>query len=251
MIQQPELGKKISDLRKAKGLTQEELVEKCNLSVRTLQRIESGDVIPRTSTIKLIFKSLEVSFDEAMQVNSLANKHFEQFYKNFIDLFNLKTNTMKKLSILTLSLFLILFTVGSILNNVNANNNTEPNDIQASNSATVDSIMTAEYEITGMFKGWNNEDEFIGRDVDCIINGAVLIKTPLLKIDKQKNEIRTPCYSAIFIKNTIKILSMKCQPTKKNVTQITFSGDEFIYVGELIFSENESISAGKIIVPRN
>ncbi|MGM0473729.1 MAG: helix-turn-helix domain-containing protein [Bacteroidota bacterium] len=37
---QPELGKRIAELRKARGLTQEELVEKCNLSVRTLQRIE-------------------------------------------------------------------------------------------------------------------------------------------------------------------------------------------------------------------
>jgi transcriptional regulator with XRE-family HTH domain len=30
-MKQPELGKKISELRKAKGLTQEELVEKCNI----------------------------------------------------------------------------------------------------------------------------------------------------------------------------------------------------------------------------
>jgi transcriptional regulator with XRE-family HTH domain len=46
MIQQPELGKKIADFRKSKGFTQEELVEKCNLSVRTLQRIEVGEVTP-------------------------------------------------------------------------------------------------------------------------------------------------------------------------------------------------------------
>ena len=31
IMKQPELGKKISELRKAKGLTQEELVEKCNI----------------------------------------------------------------------------------------------------------------------------------------------------------------------------------------------------------------------------
>ncbi len=34
--QQPYLGKKTAKLRKARGLTQEELVGKCNLSVRTL-----------------------------------------------------------------------------------------------------------------------------------------------------------------------------------------------------------------------
>ena len=58
-MKQPELGKKISDLRKAKGFTQEELVEKCNISVRTLQRIEIGEVTPRSYTIKTILAALD------------------------------------------------------------------------------------------------------------------------------------------------------------------------------------------------
>ncbi|RAI88001.1 helix-turn-helix protein [Algoriphagus yeomjeoni] len=57
-MKQPELGKKISELRKAKGLTQEELVELCNLNVRTIQRIESGEVTPRSYTIKALFEAL-------------------------------------------------------------------------------------------------------------------------------------------------------------------------------------------------
>jgi len=32
-VKQPELGKKISELRKLKGMTQEELLEECNLNV--------------------------------------------------------------------------------------------------------------------------------------------------------------------------------------------------------------------------
>ena len=62
-MKQPELGKKISELRKAKGLTQEELVEKCNISVRTIQRIETGDVTPRMYTIKTILAALDHDFD--------------------------------------------------------------------------------------------------------------------------------------------------------------------------------------------
>ncbi len=62
-MKQPELGKKISELRKAKGLTQEELVEKCNISVRTIQRIETGDVIPRMYTIKTILAALGHDLD--------------------------------------------------------------------------------------------------------------------------------------------------------------------------------------------
>jgi transcriptional regulator with XRE-family HTH domain len=58
-MKQPDLGRKISELRKAKGLTQEELVEKCNISVRTLQRIETGEVTPRSYTIKTILAVLD------------------------------------------------------------------------------------------------------------------------------------------------------------------------------------------------
>ncbi len=58
-MKQPELGRKISELRKAKGLTQEELVDRCNISVRTLQRIETGEVTPRSYTIKTILAALD------------------------------------------------------------------------------------------------------------------------------------------------------------------------------------------------
>jgi len=92
---QPELGKKIVDLRKAKGYTQEELVEKCNLSVRTLQRIESGEVVPRSHTIRVIFAALDY------KVYDSSNIRLRLVLKQVLDVFNLKTNTMKKLSILT------------------------------------------------------------------------------------------------------------------------------------------------------
>lgn len=64
IMKQPALGKKILELRKLKGLTQEELVEQCNINVRTIQRIEAGDVSPRSYTIKAILDVLGVNFDE-------------------------------------------------------------------------------------------------------------------------------------------------------------------------------------------
>ena len=63
-MKQPELGKKISEMRKAKGLTQEELVEMCNLNVRTIQRIEAGEVTPRSYTIKALFEALGMDPEE-------------------------------------------------------------------------------------------------------------------------------------------------------------------------------------------
>lgn len=106
-MKQPELGKKIADLRKAKSLTQEELVEKCKLNVRTLQRIESGMVTPRSYTLKTIFAVLEFTVNDSFEsdfkrrVASFIKDKIEKIYRYLIELFNLKTGTMKKLSILT------------------------------------------------------------------------------------------------------------------------------------------------------
>jgi transcriptional regulator with XRE-family HTH domain len=115
-MEQPELGKKIAELRKAKGLTQEELVETCNLSVRTLQRIESGEVAPRSYTIKVIFSALDYQLSASKEFfpgefgtdQKKFKLRLEQFYLYVFDLFNLKTNTMKKVSILSVTLILIV-----------------------------------------------------------------------------------------------------------------------------------------------
>jgi transcriptional regulator with XRE-family HTH domain len=66
-MKQPELGGFIANLRKEQGLTQEELVDLCNINVRTIQRIESGDVTPRNYTIKNILTALGSSFEEITQ----------------------------------------------------------------------------------------------------------------------------------------------------------------------------------------
>ena len=57
-MKQPTLGKRIQELRKSQGITQEELVDLCNVSVRTIQRIEAGEVTPRSHTIKTILHAL-------------------------------------------------------------------------------------------------------------------------------------------------------------------------------------------------
>ncbi|RXK80726.1 helix-turn-helix domain-containing protein [Filimonas effusa] len=121
--QQPGLGQKIARLRKAKGLTQEELVEKCHLNVRTLQRIEAGEVTPRSYTIRLILNELgqdipkteqqevEIGADTTPSNVQPGNKTtFRKLSFYVLDLFNLKTNAMKKLTILS-SAVLVIFVV--------------------------------------------------------------------------------------------------------------------------------------------
>jgi transcriptional regulator with XRE-family HTH domain len=56
-------GELIRQLRQKKGITQEELSAKTDISVRTIQRIESGDVDPRAYTLQSIATALEVDFE--------------------------------------------------------------------------------------------------------------------------------------------------------------------------------------------
>ncbi|MCG8698485.1 MAG: helix-turn-helix domain-containing protein [Bacteroidales bacterium] len=58
-----EIGKLIKELRIKKGLTQEELAEKTEVSTRTIQRIENGVVDPRAYTLQMIAKALDVNFN--------------------------------------------------------------------------------------------------------------------------------------------------------------------------------------------
>ncbi|MCB0494361.1 MAG: helix-turn-helix domain-containing protein, partial [Cyclobacteriaceae bacterium] len=62
-MQQPELGIQLTALRKGKNLTQEELVEKSHVSVRTIQRIEAGEVLPRMSTVKILLEALGEDYE--------------------------------------------------------------------------------------------------------------------------------------------------------------------------------------------
>lgn len=110
-MKQPELGKKIVELRKAKGYTQEELVEICNLNVRTLQRIETGVVTPRIYTIKTIFEALEYdtyeSLEDLLDNNKKIADIFKTFFKHILDLFNFKKNTINKALVLIILLLLV------------------------------------------------------------------------------------------------------------------------------------------------
>ncbi|WP_026897639.1 helix-turn-helix domain-containing protein [Daejeonella oryzae] len=59
-----DLHQRIVHARKKKGFTQEQVAELTNVTVRTIQRIESGDSIPRTFTLKAIASVLEIPFEE-------------------------------------------------------------------------------------------------------------------------------------------------------------------------------------------
>lgn len=80
-MKQHELGEKISQLRKDKNLTQDELAEMSHVGVRTIQRIESGHVLPRTSTIRLLLNTLGCDYQQLIdhKKNEPTNSLFAFF----------------------------------------------------------------------------------------------------------------------------------------------------------------------------
>lgn len=114
-MNQPELGKKILELRQTRGLTQGQLAESCNLSLRTIQRIESAEVSPRNHTVKVLLANLEYDCNNSSTNTSIEKSdkdHYVKIWvnrlvKNVIELFHLKTNRMKKLSLLSLIALLV------------------------------------------------------------------------------------------------------------------------------------------------
>ena len=81
------IGIVIREIRKQKGLTQLELSEETNISVRTIQRIEKDVVEPSLYSLKRISEILEFDFLKIKNRNSLT------FINRLLGI-NLNENTM-------------------------------------------------------------------------------------------------------------------------------------------------------------
>lgn len=65
-----DLGIKIKEARKRKGISQDELAELSSVNLRTIQRIENNENKPRVKTLVLICDALDIDRNEIeMKVN--------------------------------------------------------------------------------------------------------------------------------------------------------------------------------------
>jgi len=78
-------GQKILELRQQKGLTQEELVAQCNISVRTIQRIEAGEVTPRNYTVKSILGALDYDLELLTYEEPKVTQEFKKLFLFTVD----------------------------------------------------------------------------------------------------------------------------------------------------------------------
>ncbi|GMN06128.1 hypothetical protein MTsPCn5_15170 [Croceitalea sp. MTPC5] len=75
------IGKNLSYQRKLKGYSQEDLSAKTEVTVRTIQRIEKGDVTPHLQTVKLLATALDINVDELL---NLENPKEEAIQKKWL-----------------------------------------------------------------------------------------------------------------------------------------------------------------------
>ncbi|WP_146035304.1 helix-turn-helix domain-containing protein, partial [Formosa algae] len=70
------LAIKIKDLRNRKGFSQEQLAEESKLSLRTVQRIEKGESIPRGDTLIKLTQALGVTPDDLLEWTDIEDKGY-------------------------------------------------------------------------------------------------------------------------------------------------------------------------------
>lgn len=84
---------KIAEARKIKGLTQEEVADRANITVRTIQRIESGETVPRNFTLKAIAQVLDIPFEDLVskdnQTSFISRESETEEAIHFLQLLNL------------------------------------------------------------------------------------------------------------------------------------------------------------------
>lgn len=244
-MNQPELGKRIAELRRTKGFTQEELVEKCNLNVRTLQRIESGEVYPRSYTLKVIYSALD--YKEETNFNWL-----EQFYKYFVDLFNLKTHTMKKVTTLAVLLTGIIIIIINMTNNIYAQKESIINKENAQN------LETSKNQSASMRYSYFQSEESFYYNENMICRNTVLtidevtISSSLILINESTQEFKTSHITGKLTKNKVEIFCLKefMDSVEYSSLEERVSSKTLHLIGDvkIILGENNFIEAPEIIL---
>lgn len=104
------IAKKISETRKIKGLTQEELAEQAKVNLRTIQRIENSESEPRGKTLNLICEALEIDNEELILSNTSVKEK------------NIATKIVNGFFLLALN-FILMGIIGFLTLDSNANMN--------------------------------------------------------------------------------------------------------------------------------
>ncbi len=70
-----DLSKRVKELRVRRGFSQEQLADLSGLSLRTIQRVENGETVPRGDTLKRLAVALQVSPDEIFDWQAIEDNN--------------------------------------------------------------------------------------------------------------------------------------------------------------------------------
>ena len=104
---------KLTKHREKLNLTQEELSTKSGISVRTIQRIESG-IDPKGFTLRALAKALDINEKDLVKNNNLSPKP----NSNFVNLINLSSLVVVSIPIASFVLPLIIALIKKQLNSL-------------------------------------------------------------------------------------------------------------------------------------
>jgi transcriptional regulator with XRE-family HTH domain len=81
-------GEKIKQIRLTKGISQEELAEMAKVNLRTIQRLENNESIPRGQTLQLVCNALEIKVESLSEYGKKNDSGFlAAFYLSILSFF--------------------------------------------------------------------------------------------------------------------------------------------------------------------
>ena len=114
-----EFYEKLQELRKSRGLTQEELAEVLYVSRTAISKWESGRGYPNIDSLKAISKYFSVSIDELLSGEKLLSIAEKEHTSNIRSMYNLLFGIIDMCSLLLIILPLYPKTIGGYIYSVN------------------------------------------------------------------------------------------------------------------------------------
>lgn len=115
-MNQTEIGKFISSMRKEKGLTQRELADKLLISDKTVSKWETGKGLPEVSLMIPLCEELSITVNELLSAQKLSDLEYKRkAEENIMDLMKEKQENKKKVIVAVVVCIVTIFASVTII----------------------------------------------------------------------------------------------------------------------------------------
>ena len=241
-MNQEKIGKFISELRKEKKLTQDQLGEKLNINGKSISKWETGINMPDISNLFMLAKIFEVSVNELLSGERNVNKEITD--ANIMNIANYyKANTRNKIKLFLLMIIILITIIIFLISNTYFVNNFGKNLIYKVSSNT------PEYIVNGYLIINPKENIFIIEDVLYQGNDLGTSKEPKIKNIKYSLKLGNDKYLSYenhdinknsVLSEVLDTLSFSIVEEKDNNTNIIETNSELKDIKFLIeYNDNE------------